>query len=244
MHLCREFAGRHTREVSQNEMLAAGGCSVSPRDFPKGGIMTKVALILVMFFGCSTEVVAQKTRTTATKPEEVPVATTAQMTVFGLALGQLYTVPACDKRARDTFDKVCVYDQRDSKDGYRSINFPCCKDIPRLLYNHHNPQALILDGKLEGIEFETSGVTDQDVVMGELKQKYGKPAFVQRSAVANQMGGQFEVTDAVWIFSDLTVTFYAVVNRTDEGAVTIYTNQGKAAVKLGRQRDNQQRTPF
>ena len=111
------------------------------------------------------------------------------MTVFGLALGEPFTVPECSlfKLGRKDFvyaknDKaVCfelnfVHHKSDPRsipvtDGAVALRFPI--EQPMVV---RDVAAFVIKGNLESVEISTAGINDESVILDMLVKKYGKPS--------------------------------------------------------------------
>lgn len=162
------------------------------------------------------------------------------MTVFGFTLGEKLSVAECERKSFgygysktvcfERFSKyvngVDVYPTEPITNENITIKFPY-SDSPQMVKGS-GVSAIVLDGKLEGVSFATSGVTDADDVIASLKEKYGKPLnFIPRK-VQNRMGASFDTFIAGWTFDNLDVSFYSVMLNLDEGKVIIDTKKGGA----------------
>lgn len=153
----------------------------------------------------------------------------ADVSVFGLKLGQpLPPMPECERSARgdyaETTRQTCF--QSKFRGGRISIKFPY-KQKPQIVAED-TIYCIVVDGILEGIQFETLGISLANRVLTELTNKYGKPLLVQRPIIQNRMGAQFDSVDAVWHLPNLRVSFYGVMHRLDSGMVYIHTLKGDA----------------
>ncbi|CAN5164386.1 MAG: hypothetical protein ACR2GW_12635 [Pyrinomonadaceae bacterium] len=172
-------------------------------------------------------------------------ASAQDMSIFGMRLGEPLTILECarDKHGyRISSDSGCY--KRTSIYGYLNDKKYDKKNPPPPLGTEHveihfpfseRPQivssvgvmALVIDSKLEGIGFNTLGITDDDSVLEKLKEKYGTPTAFIPNKVQNRMGASFEAFVASWVFPDLYVTFQSVTNKLDSGLVNIDTKKGK-----------------
>lgn len=158
----------------------------------------------------------------------------ADNTVFGLPLGEPLSVPEC---ARSSYgyvvitDKIC-FERLFEKEHARgsivsetvSIRFPI-SELPSIV-NGTSMLALVLNGRLEGIGFNTHGVSDQEIVLSALKKKYGEPKVFLPHTVQNLMGASFKVFTALWQLPNIVVTFQSTTGEIDAGLVNIDTKIG------------------
>lgn len=80
---------------------------------------------------------------------------------------------------------------------------------------------LEIDGLVQGIEFFTSGLSVESVVLDRLIEKFGKPTKQSVREVRNLSGGIFQTMTAIWMTDDLLVSFEGTTDRVDSGRVTI-----------------------
>ncbi len=161
--------------------------------------------------------------------------------VFGFPLGVPLTISECKKTAigstvvyKDYDTTSTCFEFRDPNSNIESgdtftdkiiIVFPQ-SEIPSIIMPRFMISGQVIDGKLESIEFDTSGHSGQDRVLDMLKKKYGKPTSLRHQKVQNRMGATFKAFDAVWKFPDLTVVFLSVIDTLDSGTVNIDTKKG------------------
>ena len=152
----------------------------------------------------------------------------ADVSVFGLKLGQPLPMPECERSARGDYAEMTRQTCFQSKfrGGRISIKFPY-EQKPQIVAED-TIYCIVVDGILEGIQFETLGLSIANRVLTELTNKYGKPLSVQRPIIQNRMGAQFDSVDAVWHLPNLRVFFYGVMHRLDSGMVYIHTLKGDA----------------
>jgi hypothetical protein len=156
------------------------------------------------------------------------------MTVFGLALGQDFSLPECKKSSYGysiATDYVCY----ERLFGKEKLSHPIVTETVMVRFPISESPSIakggvinvrIIDGKLEGIAFNTMGTRDADVVLGKLKEKYGEPKVFIPKTVQNRLGASFDAFDAAWSRPDLQVLFQSVSSSLDSGLVTIDTKKG------------------
>lgn len=141
------------------------------------------------------------------------------LTVFGFKLGEAVNIPDCPKYAYNLPAavmapapiKTCLL--IDKERSY--IRFPV-SEAPNIS-SQASIQVVLINGKLEGVEFPTNGIISADLVYKTLKDKYGAP-----------YKGSSE-TVAIWSFSNLVVSFNgAFVSNPNKGRVEISTPTGSA----------------
>lgn len=143
------------------------------------------------------------------------------MTVGGFVIGQ--PLPQ-DCATKD--QAPCVLHDATAMGGKTRLKFQT--DTPGM-NGQHLPEAIVADGKLEGIRIFTTGIDSQRAWLKTLNDKYGKPLELADVPTQNRMGATFSVIRAGWVFSDLVVTFDGALKQIDLGVVTIETRKGMAA---------------
>jgi hypothetical protein len=168
-------------------------------------------------------------------------ASAADMTAFGLKLGEPFTIPECERMSYGyslSTKALCYqkseypFKKRDKKTpppplvtDFVSLMFPV-REIPDVVAGL-DVQALVIDGRLESVAFSTLGITNQERILGKLKEKYGEPTLLQPEKVQNRMGAQYETFTATWKFPNLNITFEGVQSTLDNGVVRIDTDKGR-----------------
>lgn len=169
------------------------------------------------------------------------------MTVFNMQLGTPMAIPEClqDKYLesyelypkRTCYERVLVrsaikkFDKKNPPPLLGTeeiqIDYPY-SDRPEIVSAGGFVTAIVIDTKLEGISFSTSGITDAQAVLEKLKAKYGAPTALVPQKVRTRLGGQFETFIAEWVFQDVSVVFRSVTSNLDSGLVVIDTKKGRA----------------
>jgi hypothetical protein len=191
----------------------------------------------IILFSCLTSAPAQSGRVPA--PQTQQAAPQHDMTVFGIALGQDFTIQECPKRKigrlymyspssgavcfERLFDKVS--ETGPVVNDSVSIRFPA-GETPELMTGLGMIGAVI-DGKLEGIGFNTFGIRTQDSDIETLKKKYGDPTTLAPTKVTTRIGASFDAITATWDLPDLYVSFKSAASSIDSGLVNIDTRKGK-----------------
>lgn len=86
--------------------------------------------------------------------------------------------------------------------------------------------VLVVDGILEGVGFNTSGVSNQEFVLEKLKEKYGEPTVYNPIKVQNRLGATFDSIEAIWKFDNLIIRFNSTENDLESGLVNIDSPKG------------------
>lgn len=177
-------------------------------------------------------------------------------TVFGMQLGKPLKIQECKKSrgylgSNDleytigTENKICFKHAKAEETACAPINnesiqicYPSGSVVPRMLEMGNNTDtttvmtcmsAIIQNGNLEGVQFNTRGIEAQDIVLDGLVNKYGKPIKVINKVVQNGFGAKFDALSASWELNNLFITFSSVLTKLDKGSVIIDTAIGKDA---------------
>jgi hypothetical protein len=153
-------------------------------------------------------------------------------TIFGIALGSPLGLPECGTRIiagrtvyESTHQTICSEtarpDQTAADVSWSRINFP--GDQAPLIAKWPYVNAYLYRGVVEGVEFPTAGISSQDVVLEQLRQKFGQPTSLRNVTVQNAMGAAFQSYDAEWQLPTLRVTFRGSVRSLDMGKVEMCT---------------------
>jgi len=163
----------------------------------------------------------------------LPAQSNAPDTAFGLQIGGALSLPECERirvsknnfAYRPIAQSWC-YERMERGDtpltnGTIEIKFPL-KDRPQIV-SGLSLIGTVMDGRLEGIGFNTLGVSNADDVLQKLTEKYGKPTSSEPYEVQNGFGAKFTSVRALWSFSNLVVIFKGVSSNLDSGLVIIET---------------------
>lgn len=174
--------------------------------------------------------------------------------VFGIRLGQPLAFPECERNEYLTYvgtntcykrDKELYAVPEDKKwdkkfiKKYVQSNPPPPLNTEEVIISFStsdSPQyidpfyasALLIDARVEGIQFFTFGVSNADLMLGRLKTKYGAPNSLLPLKVKNRLGLPFEAFIATWKLPNLVVTFWSVDTALNRGRVTVDTEKGDA----------------
>lgn len=158
----------------------------------------------------------------------------ADTLVFGIPLGEELAIPECAKTSygyAPGTDKVCFErvfgKEKDTGPVVNetvSIKFPI-NELPQIIKGA-SISGLIIDGKLEGIGFNTAGVRTAKMVLEKLKEKYGEPDVFLPRTVTNRMGAAFDTFSAGWTLPELVILYQGILGDLDTGLVNIDTKKG------------------
>lgn len=158
-----------------------------------------------------------------------PASATQPSSIFGIELGKPLSLPDCSAtmaagmKLYDTLQRVeCREDAHpDRAEGvtWSRVQFP--PDRAPLIAKWTYVNAYMIGGTVEGIEFPTAGISSQDVVLAQLKEKFGQPTTITTTLAQNAMGASFRVYEARWQSAALTVTFHGALDTFDKGRVEI-----------------------
>jgi hypothetical protein len=169
----------------------------------------------------------------------------SQKSVFGFTIGKPVSLPECSRQVigKSVFyygftNFTCfgssnpkIEPSSISSDIY-SIYFPV-QDKPNLV-SGTSIVMVILDGVLEGISFNTAGISTQDVTLTALKGKFGVPTEIKPLKVQNKLGASFDTFFASWALPGLIVQFSPTTGVLDSGLVEVQTPKAKEYVETRR----------
>lgn len=169
-------------------------------------------------------------------------------TVFGLELGKPIAIPVCPKEILATGQpSAFLYDDdpsevchepdielRDAPWRRGAVNFPL-RRMPLILH-FNTGHTLIIDGRLEGLQFETLDHTNTETILGELTAKFGPATSINRT-VGGPKGVGIPAIYAEWKLPDVYVSYRNIDTSVEYGTLEIETPTMQA---LRRQREAQQ----
>lgn len=81
----------------------------------------------------------------------------------------------------------------------------------------------MIDGKLEGVRFNTRGIHNSDDVLEQLKTKYGAPSKLVPRVLTNGAGVSHNIFDATWKTGGVVVVYLSATKTIDVGFIGIHT---------------------
>ncbi|MCF3492643.1 hypothetical protein GUV62_07975 [Stenotrophomonas maltophilia] len=102
----------------------------------------------------------------------------------------------------------------------------------------HAVTAIVVDGRIEGLNVETDGFRHANELLGQLKQKLGTPTLQETTEVISGVGARFSSPKAVWDLPDAYVQFNGIVDTVDAGLIVVLT-QAQRAREMARQSENE-----
>jgi hypothetical protein len=176
-----------------------------------------------------------------------------QWAVFGLELGKPPSIPVCQHKIlsgglvsqftyeNDPAETRYEPDRQITDTPWRrgSVNFPL-KRMPLIL--HENTGfTLIINGRIEGLQFDTLSYGNTNGIISELTAKFGKPTSVTRF-IANPEGIPIPATHAEWKLPGLYVSYRNIDSSVEFGYLLIETWVMQALRRSHEQGQAQQRT--
>jgi len=151
-------------------------------------------------------------------------------TIFGIEFGKPLTLPECsfslaagskfyDASQQSICGETAQPDRTTAGVSWSRVTFPT--DKAPLIAKWSYVNAYTYRGIVEGVEFPTAGVSSQEVVLTQLKQKFGQPTSLRVGTAQNAMGAAFKTYDAEWQLPNLRVTFHGTLDTLDKGKVQI-----------------------
>ncbi len=156
--------------------------------------------------------------------------------VFGIPISQNLQMPECNKQygIYDIHKKTVCFERifgneklsTPVKNETVQITFPI-SDSPKIVKNGVL-LGTIVDGKLEGVNFNTYGVKNAEQVLSKLKEKYGEPEEYLSYVEENRLGQKFNAFSALWRPDNLEVYMQSILGSLTSGLVSIDTPKAKA----------------
>lgn len=162
---------------------------------------------------------------------------------FGLRLGEPFNVRECKLNSGSYSGyfgyevmprpgtgpclKFSTSNDRDSQNYTATLEWPL-GESPRLTTGM---LVSVIDGNLEGVGFNTSGVSTDEMVLDMLIKKYGQPTTLQRGTVKNGIGNTFPAIVAGWSTQKLDIVYQSIATKIDSGLVNIDTKKNSARRK-------------
>lgn len=158
--------------------------------------------------------------------------TTQPQTVFGLEFGKPLEIRVCEKvnrRNLEPTEGVCKFEYV----GEAAKSTPGVSNAGILFAESEQPQivvgsvvATLINGRLEGVEFTTAGSVAVRFVMDALREKYGKPASIDKYQMTNGLGITTDHLSAEWSKGSVKVSYVELLPGSRVGKVTIETTAG------------------
>jgi hypothetical protein len=192
---------------------------------------------------------ASMSLTAATPPPPPP----QSWTVFGLELGKPLAIPECHHKVSSRGFVFSTYEDDPAETCYEpdielqgappwrrgSVNFPL-KKMPLILHLNSG-YTLIVNGKLEGLQFDTLNYGNTDAIIRELSVKFGRPTSVTRFT-ANPANVPVPATHAEWRLPNLYVSYRNIDYSVDYGALLIETPIMQVARRVKERAQEAERT--
>lgn len=162
-------------------------------------------------------------------------------TVFGLELGKPLSIPMCKHKVLPGgYVSQFTYEDDPAETCYEpdielngappwrrgNVDFPL-KRIP-LIVHGSTGFTFIVDGKLEGLQFDTLNHGSTSEIIEELSEKFGRPTSVTRFT-ANPSGIPVPATHAEWQLPNLYVSYRNIDSSVEYGSLLIETTVMQAA---------------
>jgi hypothetical protein len=157
------------------------------------------------------------------------------LTIFGFPIAREISIPECAKASYGyviATSQVCIERLSPHREEGGPvvtetvlIHFPI-SEAPEIIAGL-KMSGRIIDGKLEGVGFNTRGTEDANRVLAVLKEKFGEPDSFRPRVVKNRLGASFGAFDAEWKRQDVYILFESVSRSLDSGLVSIETQKRK-----------------
>ena len=188
-------------------------------------------IALTLTLACTPIGQASAANASSTSPS--PAAPTS-WTVFGLPLGEPLSIPLCKHRLLpDGTVMDRLYEENPAQTCYEpdiqlrdapwrrgSVDFPLAK--APLILHENGGLTLMVDGKLEGLRFDTLSYGNTEGIIDELRKKFGPPTSVTH-ITATPNGVPIPAIDAEWQLPNLYVSYINIKNSVEYGFLEIRT---------------------
>lgn len=173
-------------------------------------------------------------------------------TVFGLALGQPVTLPECAK-GPPPLSQYADEQAVTCQEFFREYQPPRpweehAIEFPRSARPEISSSSIIgtriLNGRLIGVEVDTSGLATQESVLKQLSAKFGGPGKVTKVPSQTLGGAKSDALIAEWQRPDVYVRYESGIFRIDRGKVFILDPVGKRAEDEYNAKKKAERTPL
>jgi len=168
-------------------------------------------------------------------------------TVFGQILGQPLTVPECRHKLMGDGTPFSTYEDdpavtcyepdialRDAPWRRGSLDFPL-RQIPLIIHGSSG-FTLIVNGRLEGLEFDTLNYSSRRGIVSELSAKFGPPSSATRTT-PDPAGIPVPGMLYEWNLPGLYVAYRDIDTSVDYGNLLIETSE-MHALRLRHERDD------
>lgn len=175
-------------------------------------------------------------------------------TVFGLELGKPLSIPMCrHKVLPGGLVSQFTYEDDPAETCYEpdielngappwrrgTVAFPL-KRMPQIVYGNRG-YTLIVNGSLEGLQFDTLNHGSTGSIIGELSEKFGHPTSVTRFT-ANPSGIPVPATHAEWRLPNLYVSYRNIDYSVEYGSLLIETRVMQGARRMYERAQDAERT--
>lgn len=92
-------------------------------------------------------------------------------------------------------------------------------------------RAIVIDGRLAGVEVQTYGTESHELVVAALNNKYGKPMKSTTASVGNAVGGVYTTHKMRWVVGTVQVEYQSIMRSVKEGMVIIGTEAALAHLR-------------
>jgi hypothetical protein len=141
----------------------------------------------------------------------------------------VYATPAksaCYQRRQNRFSNTPVSNE------VVNLIYPSSEQLPFIVQSQ-TIEAVLVNGLVEFVAFETPGFQLQDEVLKALKAKFSAPDTVEPVPLQNGFGAKFDAIHVIWHPSPTITATYSSFAPTipgqDRGKVTVGTSRGIAA---------------
>jgi hypothetical protein len=157
--------------------------------------------------------------------------------VFGIKMGDSPQIPECSKNKspglQDYYEVIPSKTCFEHKNKYSIGNYNV-SEIAIKYTDDDKPSmapvgelnAILIDDKIESIQFYTGGAATRDSDLRELTKKYGKPTKTKWLNEKTAFGVNIKIVVAMWHTKNLFVYLQSYDDRADVGTIRIETEKG------------------
>lgn len=181
-------------------------------------------------------------------------AASSTMDIFGIRLGTSFTLSQCSYRRLDSSTifynppsqgscyEIIGGEGRTTIEANDTVQVDWSADDAPQLVSGGSAIIQLVNGKVEGVGFNTMGVEFQKRDLQMLVAKFGQPTTIKTPTVSNLLGAVTQVIFATWNVDGIQIYFNSAEDGLDKGLVNIDTPTGTAYKKAALEKLDRQRT--
>lgn len=146
-------------------------------------------------------------------------------TVFGMELGQPFTIPKNPGSGIPLFDAIFPPELTQQRSGVQNKDPLMQREIitlsedycPSWLWVGCQIYVVLYEGQLVAVEAPTKGRKVENSVNAELRAKYGAPDLIRNGKITPDVGAAFDVNEPLWLGRGIRVEYQVVLHNEDVG---------------------------